>query len=119
MKPIIFSTIWVEKIWKKGSTNMGRTYVARDRASSAQIRQLIELLKLEGCDVLRYQLDPRYTGYDVLLVRPREHIAWRMVAVPNGATTDSSMDRWLAFRNDAVFISDSITSILRWIGVEA
>lgn len=98
---------------------MGRTYAARESERSAHTRQLIELLKRKECDVLRYSLDAAYTGYDVLLVRPSGHFSWHMVAVPNGDHISKRMERWLANRDGVVFVSDSITLILNWFGVEA
>ena len=98
---------------------MGRTYAVRDEKRSAHLRQLIELLKRKGCDVLRHSLDPRYTGYDVLFCRAQSSVNWHMIVVPNGSTASESMVRWLVSHDEGALVSDSITLILRWIGVEA
>lgn len=98
---------------------MGRTYAARDAEKSANIRDLIAALKREGVDVLRHQLDARYTGYDVLLCCQRDHVHWHMIAIPNDDAVSMALIRWIGQRNGSVLISNSITSILSWIGVES
>lgn len=86
-------------------------------AGKTRTQQIIELLKRERVDVIRHVLDDRYTGHELLLCRRDGSIDYRMVAIPNGGHINDHMELWIAYRDNSCLVSDSITSILRWIGV--